>query len=68
MLSIKWFLGNNSNRFFLKYKDTIHVCGNESMPILKHKIQDKDKLRYNKECVKTYQEDKSLTYILFQLI
>ena len=38
------------------------------MPILKHKIQDKDKLRYSKEYVKNYQEDKGLTYILFQLI
>ena len=36
--------------------------------ILKHNIQDKDKLSYSKEYVKKYQEDKSLTYILFQLI
>ena len=65
MLSIKWFLGNNSNRFFLKYKNTIHVCRYESMLILKHNIQDKDKLSYNKEYVKKYQEDESLTlYII----
>ena len=38
------------------------------MPILKHNIQDKDKLRFGKEYVKKYQEVKSLTYILFQLI
>ena len=50
MLSIKWFLGDNSNRFFLKYNNTFHVCGNESMPILKHNMQDKDKLlRVRKE-------------------
>ena len=61
MLSIKWFLGNNSNRFFLKYKNTIHVCRYESMLILKHNIQDKD----SKEYVKKYQEDESLTlYII----
>ena len=38
------------------------------MTILKHNTQDKDKLRYGKEYVEKYQEDKSLTYILFQLI
>ena len=63
MLSIKWFLGDNSNRFFVKYNNTFHVCGNESIPILKHNIQDKDKLRYSKANVKKYQEDKSLTVI-----
>ena len=30
--------------------------------------QDKDKPRHSKEYVKIYQEDKSFTYILFQLI
>ena len=38
------------------------------MPVLKHNMQDKDKLRYSKEYVKKYQEDKSFTYVLFQLI
>ena len=68
-MSIKWFLGNNSNIFFLKYNlQYVSRLWDKSMPILKHSIQDKDKLRFSKEYVKKYQEDKSLTYILFQLI
>ena len=32
---------------------------------VKQNIQDKDELRYSKEYVKKYQEDKSLTYIYY---
>ena len=54
MLSIKWFLGINSTRFFL---DFFFRLWDESMPTLKHNIQDKDKLRYSKVCVKKYPKD-----------
>ena len=35
------------------------------MPILKHNMQDKDKLRSSEEYVKKYHEDKSLTVIYY---
>ena len=51
-MSIKWLLGNNSNIFFSDVEQYDSSLWDTSMPILKHSIQDKDKLSYNKGYVK----------------
>ena len=47
-MSIKWLLGNNLNNFFSEVGLYDSSLWDRSIPILKHNIQGKDKLSFNK--------------------
>ena len=51
-MSIKWLLGSNLNNFFSEVGLYDSSLWDRSMPILKHNIQGKDKLSFNKGYVK----------------